>query len=73
VRLRSGGEQHDTAGLEQDVIDEALRSHPVVTDAHEARRSPTYTATAEPFHGTLPEPLSQAIDRSRPVDRESAL
>jgi anti-sigma regulatory factor (Ser/Thr protein kinase) len=54
---------YDTAGLEQDVIDEALRSHPVVTDGDEARRSPTYTATAQPFQGTLPEPPTRAIDR----------
>jgi anti-sigma regulatory factor (Ser/Thr protein kinase) len=54
---------YDTAGLEQDVIDEALRSHPVVTDGDDTHRSPTYTATAEPFQGTLPEPLSQTIDR----------
>jgi anti-sigma regulatory factor (Ser/Thr protein kinase) len=54
---------YDTAELEQDVIDEAMRSHPVVMDGNGGRPSPTYTATAEPFEGTLPEPPSQAIDR----------
>jgi anti-sigma regulatory factor (Ser/Thr protein kinase) len=54
---------YDTSGLEQDVIDEALRSHPVVTNGDRGRRSPTYTATAEPFEGTLPEPPSRATDR----------
>ena len=55
---------YDTAALEQDVIDEALRSHPVVRDGDEARRSPSYSATAEPFEGTLPEPPPQTIDRN---------
>ena len=55
---------YDTAGLEQDVIDEALRSHPVVRDGDEARPSPSYSATAEPFEGTLPEPPPQTIDRN---------
>jgi anti-sigma regulatory factor (Ser/Thr protein kinase) len=54
---------YDTDGLERDVIDEALRSHPVVMDGNGGRRSPTYTATAQPFEGTLPEPPSQTIDR----------
>jgi anti-sigma regulatory factor (Ser/Thr protein kinase) len=53
---------YDTSALEPSVIEEALRSHPIVTDADGPRASSTFSELAAPFAGTLPEPRTEAIE-----------
>jgi anti-sigma regulatory factor (Ser/Thr protein kinase) len=46
----------DTGALHPDVIAEARRSHPVVSDGNGARASEGYSEPAAPFDGALSEP-----------------
>jgi anti-sigma regulatory factor (Ser/Thr protein kinase) len=50
---------YDATALEDDVLDEARRTHPVVREGGHARRSPAFPSPLadEPFHGVLPEPF----------------
>ena len=54
---------YDTKGLDVDVIDEALRSHPIVAANGPGETSPIYRgldAIAEPFDDPLPDPPRDA-------------
>jgi anti-sigma regulatory factor (Ser/Thr protein kinase) len=54
---------YDTSSLAPDVIDEALRTHPYVSDGH-SHASATYAgadAWSAPFDATLPEPPDQTL------------
>lgn len=54
---------YDTTGLDREVIDEARRSHPYVTEGPTRRESGAFRgvgASAEPFSTSLPEPPSEA-------------
>jgi anti-sigma regulatory factor (Ser/Thr protein kinase) len=58
---------YDTAALDPEVIEEARRSHPYVTDGATFQRSNTYRgldASGAPFDAPLPEPRSstQAVE-----------
>lgn len=55
---------YDTAALDPQVIDEALRSHPLVMDGAGARRSVDYRglqAAMAPFDAPLPEPPADSV------------
>jgi anti-sigma regulatory factor (Ser/Thr protein kinase) len=55
---------YDTDGLDPDVIDEALRSHPYAMQDGEHRRSETYrdlVTIAKPFDLPLPEPEGPVV------------
>jgi anti-sigma regulatory factor (Ser/Thr protein kinase) len=56
---------YDATTLEDDVLDEARRTHPVVRERGQARSSPGFPSplASAPFHGMLPEPLG-------PVDQQ---
>jgi anti-sigma regulatory factor (Ser/Thr protein kinase) len=49
---------YDTGGLDDDVLEEARRSHPILADGTGEHASPAYDADAarHPFSGELPEP-----------------
>jgi anti-sigma regulatory factor (Ser/Thr protein kinase) len=50
---------YDATALEDDVLDEARRTHPVVRERGRTHQSPLFPSrfASEPFHGVLPEPL----------------
>lgn len=57
---------YDTEGLDAWVIDEALRSHPIVAINGSERASPVYRgldAIAQPFDAPLPEPTERPVVR----------
>jgi len=58
---------YDTSALEPSVIEEARRSHPVVSDARGATRSADYPGVEQlgsPFAGRLPEPNAEPRELS---------
>lgn len=58
---------YDTSALHPDVIEEARRSHPVISDGNGGHASDGYTA-ATPFAGRLPEPPVAPDDREFSMD-----
>jgi anti-sigma regulatory factor (Ser/Thr protein kinase) len=50
---------YDTTALEDAVLEQARRTHPVVRERGQARPSPSFPSplAREPFHGVLPEPF----------------
>jgi anti-sigma regulatory factor (Ser/Thr protein kinase) len=53
---------YDTSALPPEVIEEALRSHPLVSAADGQRRSSSYDGGVTPFEGTLPEPATAVAE-----------
>jgi anti-sigma regulatory factor (Ser/Thr protein kinase) len=47
---------YDTGALHPDVIEEARRSHPVISDGNGGHANDAYSEPATPFAGPLPEP-----------------
>ena len=53
---------YDSSALPDDVLDEARRSHPVLSDGHGEHASATYDSAATPFDGSLPEPQGRVTE-----------
>jgi anti-sigma regulatory factor (Ser/Thr protein kinase) len=59
---------YDTSALDPDVIAEARRSHPVVSDGNGAQASEGYSEPASPFGGRLSEPSVTPHERTFDVN-----